>query len=71
MTKKTVEPTGWEQSQIDKRLARQYPQMSSPDWVARLKKETKKQLAERRSSKSYQLGMSGMTRKEVNKLGGK
>ena len=68
---KTVKPTGWEQSQIDKKLAKKYPHMSSPKWTAQLKKKTKKELARRRGSKSYQLGKSGMSRKEVNRVGGK
>ena len=68
---KTVKPTGWEQSQIDKRLKKQYPHMATESWAKRLKKKVQKQLAKRRESKSYQLGKSGMTRKEVNRLGGK
>lgn len=66
-----VKPTGWEQSQIDKSLAKKYPQMSSPEWIAQLKDKTKKELAKRRNSTGYQLGKSGMTRKETNRMGGK
>ena len=68
---KVTKPTGWEQSQIDKSLAKKYPHMSSPKWTAQLKKKTKKELARRRSTTGYQLGKSGMTRKEVNRMGGK
>jgi hypothetical protein len=69
--KKVVKPTGWEQSQIDKKLAKKYPHMAKESWAKKLKKKVQKQLAKRRGSKSYQLGKSGMSRKEVERLGGK
>ncbi len=67
--KKVVRPTGFEQAQIDKALRRKYPHMLKESWVKRLKKDVRKLLEKRRASKSYQLAQTGMTKKEIKRMG--
>ncbi len=68
---KVVKPTNYEQSQIDKALAKKYPHMMKESWVKRLKKKVRKELEKRRGSTTYGLGMSGMSKKRAERLGGK
>ena len=67
--KKTVEPTGYEQAQIDKKLARTYPHMLKTPWIKTLKKGVRKLLQKRRASKSYQLAKAGLTKQEITRQG--
>ena len=67
--KKTVEPTGYEQAQIDKRLAKKYPHMLKTPWIKTLKKDVRKLLEKRRASKSYKLAQSGLTKQEITRMG--
>lgn len=67
--KKVVEPTGYEQALIDKKLAKKYPHMLKLNWVLRLKKRVQDQLNKRRRSKSYQLAKAGMTKQEITRMG--
>ena len=71
MAKKIVKPTAREQAEIDKRLAKKYPHMSSKAWVSRLKKSVKKELQKRRGSTEYQLAKAGVSKKKVGHLKGK
>ena len=71
MAKKTVQPTGWEQSQIDKALKKKYPHMLTETWTQRLKKKVRKELKKRRRSKAYQLGVAGMSKKKTERMVGK
>ena len=71
MAKKIVQPTDWEQSQIDKTLRKKYPHMLKESWVKRLKKDVRKQLAKRRRSKAYGLGTAGISKKKTKRMVGK
>ncbi len=71
MAKKIVQPTDWEQSQIDKALRKKYPHMLTESWVGRLKKKVQKRLAKRRRSKAYGLGAAGVSKKRTKKMLGK
>ncbi len=66
-----VKPTGWEQSQIDKKLKEKHPHMMSESWAKSLKKKVRKQLKRVRRTPSYRFGKSGLSRKEVERMGGK
>jgi len=65
---KTVEPTGWEQSQIDKKISKKYPHMMEESWAKKLKKGVRKWLAEKRSTQGYKLGKSGMSKKQASSV---
>lgn len=67
--KKTVEPTGFEQAQIDKKLAKTHPHMLKTPWIKTLKKDVQKLLKKKRASKSYQLAQSGLTKQEITRMG--
>ncbi len=67
--KKVVKPTGFEQAQIDKALRRKHPYMLTETWIQRLSKKVRKELERRRASKSYQLAKTGMTKKEITRMG--
>lgn len=67
--KKVVKPTGFEQAQIDKRLAKKHPHMLKLNWVLRLKKSVQDELNKRRRSKSYQLAKAGMTKQQITRMG--
>ena len=67
--KKIVEPTGYEQAQIDKKLAKTHPHMLKVPWIKTLKKDVQKLLKKRRASKSYQLGMAGVSKKKIERMG--
>ena len=71
MAKKIVQPTDWEQSQIDKALRKKYPHMLTESWVKRLKKKVRKQLAKRRRSKGYGLGTAGVSKEKTKQMLGK
>lgn len=67
--KKIVVPTGYEQAQIDKALAKTHPHMLKESWVKRLKKDVQKQLLKRRATKSYQLAQAGVSKKKIERMG--
>jgi len=65
---KTVESTGWEQSQIDKKISKKYPHMMEESWAKKLKKGVRKRLAKKRSTQGYKLGKSGMSKKQASSV---
>lgn len=69
--KKVVKPTGYEQAQIDKALAKKYPHMMKEAWVKKLKKKVRKELKKRRRSTAYGLGAAGVSKKKVKRMGAK
>lgn len=67
--RKVVKPTGYEQAQIDIALKKKYPHMFKEAWIKKLKKSVRKELEKRRRTTAYGLGMAGVSKKKVKRMG--
>lgn len=67
--KKVVEPTQYEQAQIDKALLKKYPHMMTGNWAKMLKDKVRKRLTKMRRSTTYRLAQAGVPKKQAERLG--